>query len=157
VSRNSPCGGGRQIPLLFVIRQALLPTGQLALIPAHPEPVAMKKANAIKILLAGAISLAAIPVQAQYEGPGFAACMQYGEKRLLQDGTIRSVVFVNDKDTVIEKYTENVGSQFVSSVLTGKLTIERASGPARKLRYLCLLADDQTPVFFHTSDDKQEP
>ena len=114
----------------------------------------MKNANAIKILLTGAVSLAAIPAQAQYEGPGFAACMSYGEKRLMQDGTIRSVVFVNDKDTVIEKYTENVGSQFVSSILTGKATVERNSGKAAKLRYLCLLADDKTPVFFHTFEDK---
>jgi hypothetical protein len=114
----------------------------------------MKKANTIKFLLSGAVLLAAIPAQAQYEGPGFSACMNYGEKRLMQDSTIRSVVFVNDKDTVIERYTEKVGSQFVSSILTGTLTIERQSGPARKLRYVCLLADDQTPVFFHTSDDK---
>ena len=86
----------------------------------------------INILLAGIVFLAAGPALAQYEGPGFAACMRYGEKQLMQDGTIRSVVFVNDKDTVIE----------------------RNSGRAQKLRYLCLLADDQTPVFFHTTDDK---
>jgi hypothetical protein len=108
----------------------------------------------INVVLAGAVLLAAGPTAAQYEGPGFAACMRYGEKQLMQDGTIRSVVFVNDKDTIIEKYTQNVGSQFVSSILTGKATVERNSGRAQKLRYLCLLADDQTPVFFHTSDDK---
>ncbi|MGE0155090.1 MAG: hypothetical protein AB7R90_20925 [Reyranellaceae bacterium] len=98
--------------------------------------------------------LAAIPAQAQYEGPGFAACLRYGEERLLRDGTIRSVVFVNDQDTIIEKYTETVGSQFVSSVLTGKATIERNSGRAQKLRYLCLLADEKTPVFFHSVEDR---
>lgn len=114
----------------------------------------MKKANAIKFVLSGAVLLAAIPAQAQYEGPGFAACMNYGEKQLLRDGTIRSVVFVNDQDTVIEKYTDKVGSQFVSSVLTGRATIERAAGPARKLRYLCLLADEKTPVFFHATEEK---
>ena len=108
----------------------------------------------INVLLAGTVLLAMAPALAQYEGPGFAACMRYGEKQLMQDGTIRSVVFVNDKDTIIEKYTQNVGSQFVSSILTGKATVERNSGRAQKLRYLCLLADDQTPVFFHTSDDK---
>ena len=114
----------------------------------------MKKSNAIKALLACAGLAAAMPAQAQYEGPGFSACMAYGEKQLMQDGTIRSVVFVNDKDTVIEKYTQNVGSQFVSSLLTGRLTIERQGGQARKLRYLCLLADDKTPVFFHTTEEK---
>ncbi len=111
----------------------------------------MKKANAIKFLLSGAVLLAAIPAQAQYEGPGFAACMNYGEKQLLRDGTIRSVVFINDRDTVIEKYTENVGSQFVSSILTGTASIERNAGQARKLRYICLLADEKTPVFFHAT------
>jgi hypothetical protein len=55
---------------------------------------------------------------------------------------------------VIGRYTENVGSQFVSSILTGKATIERNSGKAQKLRYLCLLADDKTPVFFHTTEEK---
>jgi hypothetical protein len=108
----------------------------------------------INVLLAGAVLLAAGPALAQYEGPGFSACMSYGEKQLMQDGTIRSVVFVNDKDTVIEKYTRNVGSQFVSSILTGKATVKRNSGQAQKLRYLCLLADDQTPVFFHTTEEK---
>lgn len=111
-------------------------------------------AKPIAVLIASLVLLSAGPAWAQYEGPGFSACMQYGEKRLIQDSTIRSVVFINDKDTVIEKYTENVGSQFVSSVLTGRATIERQSGPARKLRYLCLLADDKTPVFFHTFEEK---
>ena len=114
----------------------------------------MKIAKSINALLAALALLAAGPAWAQYEGPGFAACMQYGEKQLMRDGTIRSVVFVNDKDTVIEKYTEKVGSQFVSSVLTGKATVERNSGKGQKLRYLCLLADDKTPVFFHTLEDK---
>jgi hypothetical protein len=112
----------------------------------------MQIAKPINVLLASL--LAAAPAWAQYEGPGFSACMNYGEKELMRDGTIRSVVFVNDKDTVIEKYTENVGSQFVSSVLSGRLTIERQSGPARKLRYICLLADDKTPVFFYTLEEK---
>lgn len=114
----------------------------------------MGKPNAIKVLLACAGLAAAMPAQAQYEGPGFSACMSYGEKQLMQDGTIRSVVFVNDRDTTIEKYTQYVGSQFVSSILTGKATVERNSGKAQKLRYLCLLADDKTPVFFHSTDDK---
>ena len=114
----------------------------------------MKKHNAIKALVVCAGLAAITPALAQYEGPGFSACMSYGEKRLMQDGTLRSVVFVNDKDTVIERYTEKVGSQFVSSVLTGRLTVERKGGQAQKLRYLCLLADDKTPVFFHVTDDK---
>jgi len=97
----------------------------------------------------------AMPASAQYEGPGFAACMAYGEKELMQDRTIRSVVFINDRDTQIEKYTRKVGSQFVSSVLTGKATIERNSGKAQAIRYLCLLANDKTPVFFHATDDRQ--
>jgi hypothetical protein len=114
----------------------------------------MRFPTPLNILLTGAALLAASPSLAQYEGPGFSTCMQYGEKQLMRDGTIRSVVFVNDKDTVIERYTENVGSQFVSSILTGKATIERNSGKAQKLRYLCLLADDKTPVFFHTTEEK---
>jgi hypothetical protein len=79
----------------------------------------MKIAKPINVVLASLLVVA--PAWAQYEGPGFSACMNYGEKELMRDGTIRSVVFVNDKDTVIEKYTENVGSQFVSSVLSGRL------------------------------------
>lgn len=114
----------------------------------------MGKPNAIKVLLVCAGLSAVAPAWAQYEGPGFSACMSYGEKQLMQDGTIRSVVFVNDKDTVIEKFTQNVGSQFVSSILTGRLTVERNSGKAQKLRYLCLLADDKTPVFFHATEEK---
>ena len=98
--------------------------------------------------------LCPIAAQAQYEGPGFVACMDYGEKELRQDGTIRSVVFVNDRETTIEKYTRKVGSQFVSSILTGRATVERNSGKAQKLRYLCLLADERTPVFFHATEEK---
>ena len=99
--------------------------------------------------------LLAPPAAAQYEGPGFSACMAYGEMELMQDNTIRSVVFINDRDTQIEKYTRKVGSQFVSSVLTGKATIERNSGKAQAIRYLCLLADEKTPVFFHATEDRQ--
>lgn len=93
----------------------------------------------------------AVPAAAQYEGPGFAACMRYGEERLMgYDKGLRSVVFVSDRDTVIERYTENVGSQFVSSVLTGKATLEWNGGRSQLVRYICLLADENTPVFFHT-------
>lgn len=114
----------------------------------------MKSSSKISVLSLICGLVWPLAAQAQYEGPGFVACMDYGEKQLMQDGTIRSVVFVNDRDTTIEKYTQKVGSQFVSSILTGRATVERNSGRAQKLRYLCLLADERTPVFFHATEEK---
>jgi len=106
----------------------------------------------MKLLL---LLLFPVLANAQYAGPGVETCLGYAKRQLQRDAVnARDVVIERDQHLVIERYTRKAGSQFVSSILTGKATIERNSGKAQKLRYLCLLADDKTPVFFHTTEEK---
>ena len=48
----------------------------------------------------------------------------------------------------LARYTRKVGSQFVSSVLSGNGAIVYPGAAAAELSFVCLLADDKHPVFF---------
>jgi uncharacterized protein YecT (DUF1311 family) len=86
---------------------------------------------------------------AQYEGPGVEVCRLYAQRQLLRDaGTARTVVIERDQSLVIERYTRRVGSQFVSSILTGNGAVVFSNAPSAELAFICLLADDQRAVFF---------
>jgi uncharacterized protein YecT (DUF1311 family) len=49
----------------------------------------------------------------------------------------------------MDRYTKKVGSQFVSSVLTGSGAVVLKESPSAELSFVCLLADDKRPVFFY--------
>lgn len=101
----------------------------------------------MKFLLALLLPLVA---NAQYDGPGVETCRLYAQRQLLRDAsTARGIVIERDQHLVIERYTRKVGSQFVSSILTGNGAVVFANNaPSAELAFICLLADDKRAVFF---------
>lgn len=86
---------------------------------------------------------------AQYEGPGVEVCRLYAQRQLMRDAsTAKTAVIERDHNLVIERYTRKVGSQFVSSILTGNGAVVFANAPSAELAFICLLADDKRAVFF---------
>jgi uncharacterized protein YecT (DUF1311 family) len=85
---------------------------------------------------------------AQYNGPAVEACRAYAERELGKDSK-RGVVLDKDATLSLDRYTQKVGSQFVSSVLTGNGAVVLDGTPSAELAFVCLLADEKRPVFFH--------
>lgn len=93
--------------------------------------------------------LFAVSAHAQYQGPAVESCRAYAIKELKTNGNAaKDVVFERDGSLLIERHTRKVGSQFVSSVLTGNGAIVLPGTPSAELSFLCLLADEKRPVFF---------
>lgn len=87
---------------------------------------------------------------AQYSGPGVETCLAYAQKDMQQYGSRPAkVAFDRDTNLDIEKYTRKVGSQFVSSILTGNGTIADDRGASVRMSFVCLLANDKKAVFFY--------
>jgi uncharacterized protein YecT (DUF1311 family) len=101
----------------------------------------------ILVLLLAAFSSAAF---AQYAGPGVDTCLAYAQADLRQYGNKPArVVFDRDASLVIERHTRKVGSQFVSSILTGNGAIAFERGVSVEMTFVCLLASDKRAVFFY--------
>jgi len=101
--------------------------------------------------LAGLLALALVSSfsQAQYAGPAVESCRAYAKRELARDGgKAKDVVFEADQSLVIERYTRKVGTQFVSSILSGNGAIVLDGAPSIELAFVCLLADEKRPVFF---------
>lgn len=95
------------------------------------------------------LTAAAGNAAAQYSGPAVDACRTYAEKAARQSGSVEpKVVFNQDRHINIERYTRNAGSQFVSSLLSGHGAIVLGGATVVEMSFLCLLANDRTPVFF---------
>jgi uncharacterized protein YecT (DUF1311 family) len=109
----------------------------------------------LPLLIGLALPLAA---WAQYAGPGVESCRAYGERELKKGGTdVKRLVFDRDRALVIERITRKMGSQFVSSALSGNGAITRLAGPAVELSFLCLLASEKQALFFHWVPRKDAP
>jgi hypothetical protein len=80
---------------------------------------------------------------AQYSGPAVQSCLDYAKREQKQN-----IVFDRDASLQIERYTRKLGSQFVSSILTGNGAVVYDGAPGSELSFICLLADDKKPVFF---------
>jgi uncharacterized protein YecT (DUF1311 family) len=80
---------------------------------------------------------------AQYDGPAVESCRAYAAREAKTQ-----IVLERDRFLLIERYTRKVGSQFVSSVLTGNGALVYPNAPSAELSFLCLLADEKRPVFF---------
>ena len=102
----------------------------------------------VRALLSAALlyAMMSVPSAAQdYRGPAVDACARLARDELRQNRVaVTSVKLVLNE---IEKYTRKLGTQFVSSVLTGTLYADLPDGNVKRAKYLCLLADDRTPVF----------
>ena len=79
----------------------------------------------------------------QYSGPAVQTCLDYAKREQKQN-----IVFEHDQSLLIERYTAKVGSQFVSSILTGNGAVIYAGAPSAELSFICLLASDKQAVFF---------
>jgi uncharacterized protein YecT (DUF1311 family) len=100
-----------------------------------------------------------MPALAQYAGPGVETCRAYAE-RDLRKGTaqFQAVVFEPDRELNIDRYTDKVGSQFVSSLLYGNGAIVYGGGvPAIEMTFVCLLADERRAVFFYWFPRRDAP
>ena len=99
-----------------------------------------------------------VSAHAQYGGPGVETCRKYAESesRKFNPG-ISAVSIEKDRDLVIERYTQKVGSQFVSSVLSGNGAIVLAGAPSTEFAFVCLLADEKRAVFFHWLPRRDAP
>jgi uncharacterized protein YecT (DUF1311 family) len=102
-----------------------------------------------RLLVVLALLAASSATLAQYNGPGVGACNSFAEAQLKKAGTnVKQVVFDQDADLVIERVTQKIGSQFVSSLLRGNGAVIYASGASFEMRFTCLLANDKQAVFF---------
>ena len=95
------------------------------------------------------LALMASSAFAQYDGPAVESCRAYATRDLKRAGaSVKDAVIVSDGNLFIARYARKVGSQFVSSVLTGNGSIVYPDAAAAELSFICLLADDKHPVFF---------
>lgn len=85
---------------------------------------------------------------AQYSGPAVEACRKYAQQEIKKADGRGEVIFVVDQNLVLERYTRKLGTQFVSSILTGHGAVAYDRAPAAELEFVCLLANDRQPVFF---------
>ena len=89
-------------------------------------------------------------VQAQYNGPAVDACRAYAMKEAKREGmSISNVVLERDAALAIERYSRKLGSQPVSSILTGNGAVVVPGAPSAELSFICLLADEKRPLFFN--------
>lgn len=103
----------------------------------------------MKKLLLALCLLGSSGALAQYAGPGVEACREYAIREIKRDGTTaKDVVIERDRSLLIARTTRKLGSQFVSSVLTGNGAIVLDGVPSAELSFICLLADDKRAVFF---------
>jgi uncharacterized protein YecT (DUF1311 family) len=85
----------------------------------------------------------------QYSGPAVQACLDYAKREQKQNGgSAKDIVFERDQSLLIERYTRKLGSQFVSSILTGNGAVVYDGAPSAELSFMCLLASDKQAVFF---------
>jgi uncharacterized protein YecT (DUF1311 family) len=90
-----------------------------------------------------------IHAAAQYNGPAVEACRAFALKALQREGNqAKAVAIERDGSLSIARSGRKVGSQAVSSILTGNGAVVYESAPSAELSFLCLLADEKRPVFF---------
>lgn len=103
----------------------------------------------MKFFLVLALGFVPFAAQAQYRGPAIDACQAFAWKELQRDGTqAKSVVIERDSALNLERDARKVGSQPVSSLLTGNGAVVFEGTPSAELSFLCLLAGEKRPVFF---------
>jgi hypothetical protein len=99
------------------------------------------------LLLLVFLPLAAL---AQVSGRAVETCRAYGERELKKSGAdVKALVFDRDRMLHIERHARKLGSQSVSSILSGNGAIARKIGPAVELSFVCLLASEKQALFFH--------
>ena len=101
------------------------------------------------LLFAAALAGVSSHAHAQYNGPAVEACRGYAIKQLAREGTqAKTVVIERDANLSFEREARKLGSQPVSSILTGNGAVVFEGAPSAELSFLCLLADEKRVVFF---------
>jgi uncharacterized protein YecT (DUF1311 family) len=92
------------------------------------------------VVLLSAYSVAAA---GQYSGAAVDACLAHAKREQKQD-----IVLEHDQNLLLERHARKLGSQPVSSILTGNGAVVYGGAPSSELSFICLLADEKRPVFF---------
>ncbi len=109
-------------------------------------------------LAGGLLLLVPLAASAQYTGPAVESCRAFAEAEEKRDGgRVAAVQFDKDRHLSIERVTRKIGSQLVASALSGNGAIVLASGPPVEISFLCLLADEKRPLFFHWTHRRDAP
>jgi uncharacterized protein YecT (DUF1311 family) len=112
----------------------------------------------MRLFFAFLLSTFSLGAAGQYSGPAVQACIDYAKREQKRDGgSSNDVVFERDQELLIERYTRKLGSQFVSSILTGNGAVVYAGAPSAELSFICLLASDKQPVFFNWLPRRNAP
>lgn len=99
------------------------------------------------LLLAGLLFASPLAL-AQYNGPAVEACRDVARKELARNGASGDAVIEPDATLVLERYRRKLGTQFVSSILTGNGAVVNKDAPSVELSFICLLADDNRALLF---------
>lgn len=103
-----------------------------------------------RLLALLALLCAASPVLAQYSGPAVQTCRAFAEAEIRKNSAVAAAVrFDADASLNIERYSRKLGSQQVSSLLSGTGAIVYPQGVPVELGFVCLLADERRALFFH--------
>jgi uncharacterized protein YecT (DUF1311 family) len=87
---------------------------------------------------------------AQVSGTAAETCRAHGERELKKGSAdVKALVFDRDRALHIERTARKMGSQSVSSILSGNGAIARSAGPAVELSFVCLLANEKQALLFH--------
>jgi len=82
-------------------------------------------------------------------------CERYANRYYREDSPERSIsITLSDETFEEDKYEGKVGSQFVSTVLSGEGVWKDKSGEPSTIRYTCLLSNSKTAVYFGVVEDK---
>jgi uncharacterized protein YecT (DUF1311 family) len=85
-------------------------------------------------------------------------CRAYARQELKRDEVrAKDVVIERDASLTLERYGRKLGTQPVSSVLTGYGTVVYENAPSTALAFVCLLADEKRAVFFQWMPRENAP
>jgi uncharacterized protein YecT (DUF1311 family) len=103
-----------------------------------------------RLALAALLAIGTSSALAQYQGPAVEACRAFAKKEVARDNAqARDVVFERDAQLALERYARKLGTQQISSILTGNGAVVFDGTPSAELSFICLLADEKRPVFFN--------
>jgi len=113
---------------------------------------------ALKALLAGALVLAAtLPAATQPRSKtrfdGIRDCERAGAAQFLRHNPQFKRFIIDRAHVEVDRYADQVGNRFVSTIYHGKATYEAAAGP-RPARFICLHGGiGRRAVFVYTLPD----
>src|SRR5207247_6498301 len=98
------------------------------------------KASAVSVLAAAALLTLVAPADAARRSTrfdGIRDCERAGAAQFLRHNSTFRRFAIDRANVEVDKYADQVGNRFVSTVYHGKATYEAASGP-RSTRFICL-------------------